>query len=94
MSKRTQEEFNTKTQRAKTLYSLLRNEDVISITFTGLVADRIWVADKYKAYHLEDLGNTHLSNIVYKYRRNKEKVPEAILEEVENRLENSSGPIS
>ena len=87
MSKRTQEEFNTKTQKAKALFSLLREHEIISFGFTGLVADRIWVADKYKAYHLEDLGNMHFSNIIEKYRRNKEIIPDCLLEQLEYRIE-------
>lgn len=92
MSRRTQEEFSNKTQRAKTLYQLLLNDEVISIMFTGLVADRIWVADHYKAYHLEELSAGHLMNIIDKYKRNKEIIPEPLLDEVERRLENSSVP--
>lgn len=87
MSKRSQEEYATKTQAAKGLYRLLRKEEIISIMFTGLVADTIWVSDHEKAYRLEDLGRFHLSNIVAKYQRDGEKLPKAISKEVERRLE-------
>lgn len=87
MSKRTQEEYRTKTQKAKALYENLRKEDIISVMHTGLVADRIWVADKRKAYRLEELGQQHLSNIFSKYKYNGEPIPGPILDEIERRLD-------
>ena len=87
MSKRTQEEFDTKTQKAKALFSLLREHEIISFGFTGLVADRIWVAGKYKAYHLEDLGISHLSNIIDKYVMGKEPVPQVLWDENSRRID-------
>lgn len=87
MSKSTHEEYVTTSQRAKALYSSLREQEIMSVMFTGLVADRIWVDSHNKAYYISSLSGPYLSNIVESYRSRGEVLPKAISEEVTDRLE-------
>lgn len=75
----------TKTMRARKLYMVLRKFDIISIEFTGLAGDALWVSHGRKAYRLKDLGDTHLANIIDVYIRNEEGIPGAIGDELARR---------
>jgi len=75
----------TKTQLAKQLYRSLRENNSIDIMFTGLWGN-IWVSDHNKAYRVRDLGFHHLSNIVTKYRKRGQQVPQMIWDEYDKKL--------
>lgn len=77
----------TETQEAKSLYRMLRDDDLVDIMFEGLMGDAVWISSGDRAYRLKDLSNGHLSNIVTKYQRRGEEIPDCILFEVGIRKE-------
>lgn len=77
----------TMTRKARDLYEYLRQEELVSLMFEGLMGDAVWISSGRRAYRLRDLSDGHLGNIHIKYLKNKEEVPEAIKREVERRKE-------
>lgn len=78
----------TATQRARELYLGLRRDGLVSLTFTGLMGDAVWITKDRKAYRLHELSYLHLWQIVTKYTEmyrltngESDKVPEPVKRE-------------
>lgn len=75
----------TMTQEAKEFRDMLVREGIVSIFFEGLMGDSVWMSSNRRAYRLKDLSDGHLSNIILKYYKNEEEVPQCLIDERDRR---------
>lgn len=75
------------TQKAKRLFESLVEAKLIEPDFIGLYGNETWVSRGNRAYNIRDLSDEHLSNIVLKYMKKEQGVPQQFLMEQVRRLE-------
>lgn len=75
----------SKTSDARDLRNELVKKGYVSIFFSGLMGDSLWITRQRRAYRLTGLPDGHLSNIILKYISRGEEVPGCITSEKERR---------
>jgi len=68
----------THRQQAKQLHSSLVEQGIVDLFYEGLLGDKIWVSKNSRAYPLPELADSHLENIVKRFKQDGDIVPRAI----------------